>query len=483
MIEIGVRYLNSFLKNNGVKTREIHLALNLAKENPNFENLYEQINPLVRDSQFVGLSYSSSYASMAFKISQLLKKHLPNTTLIHGGVHPTIATEESLQYADFVCVGEGENTLLNLIKNKADRNYVENIQGLFSKKHKNKTINKTGIKWISNLDQLPFPHYGYEEVYIRINSSIIAAEKDMFKKHFKGTYYIIGSRGCPFNCSYCFNGNPTYSSRDSNKVRFYRKRTLKNIIAELAHAKINFKVDRVIFEDDDFMDREDEEIKVFAEWYEESINLPFSICATFRNTNRAKTEILSKYLYRVIIGIQSANENILKMYHRKLDKQKVLETTKLMIEYKIPIFYDIIIENPWERDEDKTITVEFLNTLPKKNVFIRLFKLQLFPGTQLYKKALEENIPIDKIKPYSVWEVSALNTLYLLSSSFRLPVGIFKYFCLFRNASGVNVILKNLCIPIQFVVFVRRLIFHIRRGNRTSIFQYKQLFLSKIKFY
>jgi radical SAM superfamily enzyme YgiQ (UPF0313 family) len=94
-------------------------------------------------------------------------------------------------------------------------------------------------------------------------------------------------------------------------------------------------------------------------------------------------------LMGVVMGIQSGSEKTLSLYGRPIFKEKVMSAAELIKKYRHRTgapFYDIIVDNPLEGEDDLLKTLRLLLRLPRP-FRLRLFSLVLFPGTTLYKEA------------------------------------------------------------------------------------------------
>ncbi len=119
--------------------------------------------------------------------------------VIWGGVHPTLLPEQTLQnpYIDFVVIGEGERTFLNLIqKLEAGDNY-EDLDGIGFKKNNQTVCNPP--KEFLNLDDLPEIPYQLVDIEKYIAKKSFASGKEARNIAF------YTSRGCPHRCAFCYN--------------------------------------------------------------------------------------------------------------------------------------------------------------------------------------------------------------------------------------------------------------------------------------
>jgi radical SAM superfamily enzyme YgiQ (UPF0313 family) len=94
----------------------------------------------------------------------------------------------------------------------------------------------------------------------------------------------------------------------------------------------------------------------------------------------------------VRMGIQTGSERTKQLYKRKFSNEHLLEVAKIINEHKDKIelpMYDLIVDNPYETDEDVIDTLMFMSKLPVP-FSINLHSLFLFPGTPLYETVKQD---------------------------------------------------------------------------------------------
>lgn len=92
-------------------------------------DLIDKLSPL-----FIGVSLMSVEYDRAKQLTTIIKSHYPSLPIIWGGIHPTIAPETCVDYADFTCIGEGENFILDFANAIAAKSNMENLKGLAFRK-------------------------------------------------------------------------------------------------------------------------------------------------------------------------------------------------------------------------------------------------------------------------------------------------------------------------------------------------------------
>lgn len=392
----GLRTISACLKREGYDVQLIFLTRSFKERYE--ESILNDVVELSRGSDLVGISLMTNFFDNVVQLTQRLKKDL-SIPIIWGGIHPTILPAECLDYADMVCIGEGEETVLELAKRINDKRDYKDIQGMWLKDKDN--IIKNKMRQLNqDLDSIPFPDFDYGNHYILDGGSIHGMDEDLLSKRVNGTYVTIATRGCPFSCTYCCNNALNKMYPGQKRVR---KRSPGNLVQELMSIKRNLPfIERIMFDDDAFFTYTVAEIREFCEKYKENVGLPLIVQGITPITlTRDKLSLLvDAGLILVRMGIQTASENTKKLYQRHYSNQKVEKAAMIFNEFKDkiePPQYDIILDNPWETEKDLIATLMFLVKLPTPYE-LSLFSLTFYQGTELYRRAKRDGIITDDLK-------------------------------------------------------------------------------------
>lgn len=387
---LGVKYLHYTLLENGFNSKILFLpyfAINNSVYLKTLQEFISQMAPL-----YVGLSFASLDYYSARDLATFLKKTFPEFPIICGGVHPTVDPDSCTSFADYIMVGEGEKAIIdfsNALINGTDIREVPNLCY-----RENGQLKKNPLcSVIENLDGLPwFDHLPKHSYIQRKDGRIYVIDKDIYRKEgrFKGRIYeMLSSRGCAFSCTYCTNNflNKIYPS--NKKVR---RRSIENIIGELEQMKKNNpEIKQVVFHDSSFLVCSKKYIEEFCETYKKKIYIPFIVSTMPHTLDREKLLLLKDAgVSWVGMGLQSGSDNVNKyIYRRYVYKKDFLKAAKLIRELNLPIKSDVIMDNPFEKEDETIETIETLFETPKP-LIIEFFSLTLFPGTELYYRAKAE---------------------------------------------------------------------------------------------
>jgi len=345
------------------------------KEEALFIELISKLKPKI-----VGFSVLSPYATVASRLTKLIKKNSPSTLVIWGGIHPTISPESCIEETDMLCVGEGEEAISELIECLRDEKPYYSIKNLWVK-NRDHIIKNPMRPLIQELDSIPFPSYGNKSYYF-IDSNRIRKEDPAF---FDTSYWIQTSRGCPYVCSYCANSllRPLFKELGP----YTRRRSVDNVIREI---KENNKAGNIFFVDEMF-GSDISWLDKFEIQYKKEIGLPFYAEYNPEAINAIMlTKLSNAGIDTINFGIQTGSDYIRnQIFCRPGKNSEIIQLVKEITSHKIKIKYDLIIDNPYDTEQSLKDTVELLLQLPKPLSF-NLYSLQYFPNYPLTKKAIAD---------------------------------------------------------------------------------------------
>lgn len=370
-----------FIKQSTVPPLGLLYLAQVLNDNEYDVKVYDQTVTGMRNSELMGLIKKFDPKIIGFSIIvdnlyttidliKRVKKWNPNLITIGGQYFGTFYPEKIMKEIDldFCIHGEGEYILLNLVnmiyKNKKD---FEDIKGISYRK--NGIIKSTSpAKKIENLDEMPFP-----------NRKLIDFNYKLFHK----STSILTSRGCPFQCRFCF-----FSAITGNK---WRSRSAKNIIEELEMLK-NQGYKEILFVDDNFTLNLNRIYRICAGIKKNQLDdLEYSCDSRIDNASlqlfRALRTINCK---KITFGIESGVQRILDYYNKKITINQIKNAIKNAKKAKMEILYgSFVLGAPNETLDDIKKTIEFANKL--KLSFMVYEILETIPISPIYKECVENN--------------------------------------------------------------------------------------------
>jgi len=449
MITIGLLHVITYLEKNGYPSK--HVYLTREGELYQGDNEYDRKEDTLHEKDailefierekpdLIGITLMTLNFFRARKLTKVIKERFPFIPVLWGGIHPTFRPEESIKYADYVCVGEGEDATLQLVQMLEKGQVSPNVPNIWMKK--NGQIIKNDVRpLIQNLDEYPFPQTNWSNTYCLGKEQIKPLTPELYRRYtrYNGTmYHIIISRGCPFACSYCCNS--LYRRLYKNKGKYVRYRSVDNVIDELKYVKHDLPFVRTInIQDDSFAAAPHDYLEEFAEKYRAEIGLPFRCRINATKIDEAKIKsLVSANAVSLIMGIQ-ANDRINKeVFNRLSPFESSLKAARLVNKYNIFGEYHLIGRNPYETEEDMVEICRMLAQLPKP-FRLQIFWLGFFPHTQLRKKAIADGIEVNELDGYTTKYGSYPERFPLLRSIQEMtpltPSRLILYFLEHRNS-------------------------------------------------
>jgi anaerobic magnesium-protoporphyrin IX monomethyl ester cyclase len=351
----GVRALGAYLKSHGYSVRTVLIpgGVELYKYRADYiyhydQRLLQEVEELCRESDLIGISLMTHYFDRARQLTQHLKKSL-QVPIIWGGIHPTVRPEESLEYADLVMVGEGEDAILELVEAMAAGRDFQHLENIWVRRGK-EIIRNPLRPLIQDLDRLPPFDFNLDDHFLYCNRDkhLKPLDKQLLEQNFPrepaphGTfsdsfrrtisYKTMTSRGCPHHCTYCAERTLALMYKGQRYLRF---RSAEHVIAELRWVKQELPfVESVYLFDDTFLARPLEDIQNFSRLYKQEIGLPFCIQASPTTTTAEKMEALvDAGLFFVEMGIQTVSQTGMSIYRREIKEEKILEAARTIRRY------------------------------------------------------------------------------------------------------------------------------------------------------
>jgi len=300
---------------------------------------------------------------------------LKDTRIVLGGPDLTYNKKDYLDSgADFLVVGEGEETFYELMVALKTKSVISEIGGLAYLENEELMVNAPRVK-IKDLQDLPLP-----------NRSAYPIEKYLrtWKTHHgESALNISTQRGCPYTCKWC--STAVYGQS-------YRRRPAKDVVEELKVLKEQYNPDTFWFVDDVFT--------VSHKWLEEfhneikesGLKIKYEcITRAERMNDKVIQWLKDSGCFRVWIGAESGSQKIIDAMDRRVDINKVKDMLIQTKKAGIQTGTFIMVGYPGETLEDIRTTAKYLeDSLPD---YFTITKSYPIKGTKLYEE-IEDKITI-----------------------------------------------------------------------------------------
>jgi anaerobic magnesium-protoporphyrin IX monomethyl ester cyclase len=355
---LGLAYIAAYLKQAGFSVKIVDCTFASQKE------ALKQI----RDSnpKIIGIQSMFSLREKSLEMARLLRKNCE--LLVAGGPLPTANSEEFLNDFDVIVNGEGEQTMLELVRAFEEGAGFAQVAGITYKDAKSGETRRTMERdAITNLDTLPFPsrqlfdNSAYKRYYVRKFGYTITT--------------IMTSRGCPYRCDFC--SRPVFGNE-------FRNRTAMNIVDEIEEV-ISLGYERLWFADDCFTLKKQRLIEVCDEIVNRGLKIGWECLSRVDTLDSELVRRMKKAgCLRIFFGIESGDDRMLAVMGKNITAKKAEMAVRLCNAQGVRVGAFFIIGYPGEDDKTLLNTIKFASSLQLDYLSFTLpFPI---PGTPLYER-------------------------------------------------------------------------------------------------
>lgn len=375
---LGIAYLGAVLEKAGYQVRII--------DAPPLGWKTGRISAEVKKDSFdlIGLSASTVSYPKAVRLAKKLKK-ASSAPIVIGGPHVTALPKEVMKMTcfDYGVVGEGEETMVELVKALMEKQDLKKIDGLVFRE-KGRIIKTNPRRFIEDLDSLPFPAR-----HLMPPLSLYHPTPATFRQFPVGT--MITSRGCPNRCSFCFRG--VFGNR-------WRFRTPANIVKEIEILVNEFGAKEIRLWDDTFNVDQNRVMAICDLLIKKGVKVPWTCLGRVNYASRAMLKLMKKAgCWQISYGIESGNEAVLKRANKGISKEMVRKAIRETYRAGIQSLGFFILGLPGETKATMNETIEFANQLPLNAANFTI--ATPYPGTDIWFLAKEQgflkNLSYDKL--------------------------------------------------------------------------------------
>ncbi|MBD3287401.1 radical SAM protein [candidate division KSB1 bacterium] len=339
--------------------------------------------------EMIGFSINERAAHLASEMLMKLRENGIDAHFVAGGHYPTLSHERVLNETpalDSIVRGEGELTIKELADRLSSGEDWRDIQGIAYKEDGKIKLNP-GRPLIDDIDTIPFPTREFLPLHI---------------VHKGYRCYMITSRGCYGNCSYC-SMNVFYAQHPNPKK--WRARSAKNVVDEMELLVKKYGVKYVGIDDDNFMGPGSKGKQRAREIADEILKRNLEIKYIFAcRPNDVEYELFAHLkksgAFGVFLGIDSMNQRSLDMFNRKLTVEQNLRAIEILDDLKMKPEYGFINYDPLTKLDELKNNYEFIKSRMDKHrsytfVYFLAKGLEIYDSTSLVDYSIERNL-LDK---------------------------------------------------------------------------------------
>jgi len=379
VIPQSVLYVGTALKRNGYDVKIIDTMID-----DNWKSTFKK--ELEGGVLAVGISCMTGMQILAsLDVAKYVRELDPDIPLIWGGIHPSLLPKQTLEnpYVDFVVIGDGEETTVDLINNLGDKSSYKNIPGIAFKDGENDDNDNNNIiinpsRKAVDLNDIPIPDYGLIEV------------RDYITSQTKGGRDLVvhTSRGCPHRCTYCYN--PAFHHRK------YRTLNAENVVKHIKYIVENYNVTAINLNEDNFFTDKARVEKICRLLIKENVKIKIRTQCRVDYLVKYSDEFLKLIrkagIILLYLGGESGSDKTLKKIKKDITREQIITANRMLKDHDISPRFSFMGGFPEESIEDFKQTLDLMRVLIEENPAAYTTPVQLFspyPGTELFALAFQ----------------------------------------------------------------------------------------------
>ena len=354
---LGLSYIAASLQNAG---HEVHLI------DCTFLDRTEALEKaLAVKAEVVGIYCMVTMLEDCFRFARELRPTC--RLLVAGGPLPTCDPEAFLEQFDMAVRGEGEQTMLELLRAYEARTDLGEVAGIVFRTEKGGHRYTPERTFTKDLDRLPFPARALfpNGDYIRYGR----------KKYGYSITTVMSTRGCPFRCEFC--SNVVFGGS-------YRERSPENVVDEIA-AALALGYERISFADDVFTMKKERVIRVCREIRRRGLNFNWECLGRVDALDYPTAlEMKDAGCTRIFFGIESGNQAMLELMNKRITVDDARRAVNDAHRAGLQVGAFFILCYPGDTDDTVLETLRFATSLPLD--YLGLSMPYPLPGTELYMR-------------------------------------------------------------------------------------------------
>lgn len=370
---VGLGYVAAVLRNAGYYVE----VYNQDKYHYPEEHLTEYLGQNKFD--VIGVSVVAGYYQYRklLKISDAINKARNRPFYIIGGHGPAPEADFFLRKtkADAVVIGEGEITIIELMKVLQEGGSLKNVKGIAFRKD-GETIITEPRPLIEDVDTIPFPAYDLFPIHVhRLVRYPNSTNLDF-------SIPVLSGRGCTFECSFCYRLD-----------KGFRPRSNAGIIEEIKFLKKKYSISYIAFYDELLMSSKERTVSLCEDFIKANLNIKWSCNGRLNYAIQDVLETMRKAgCVFINYGIEAMDDEVLKNMKKGLTTKMITAGVEATLKAGISPGLNIIFGNIGDTRETLMKGVEFLLRYDDQAQFRTIRPVTPYPGCPLYYYALEKGL-------------------------------------------------------------------------------------------
>ncbi|MFC1888878.1 B12-binding domain-containing radical SAM protein [Thermodesulfobacteriota bacterium] len=369
---LGIMYVASALRQEG---HDVHI-LDMKVERIDASGAMRVMDDLRPD--VIGLTAMTYESTCMFEVAEKARQRFPDVPVVVGGAHASNLPERTLRACpgiDYVCIGEGEITFVELLETLQAGGDVSTVRGLAYRM--NGRLSRTDPRpFIEDVDTIPSPAWDLipvEKYFTIPRGGIIFWHREFMT--------LFSSRSCPYQCIYCHR----------NLGKRYRPRSPERVVEEIEILVHDFGIREIEFMDDMF-NLDKERVKVICNLI---LERGLRIKLTFPNGLRADLldvatlrALKEAGMYRCMLAIETGSPRLQKFIKKNVNLEKARNMIDQAVKMGIMTHGAFMLGFPTETEEEMRMTIDYARG--SRFHTAAFYRVLPFPGSELYEMVQRE---------------------------------------------------------------------------------------------
>ncbi len=373
----GIGYLAAVLRNAGHSVTIFDQATSHYSDTELY-NYIQSSEPF----DFIGVGFQAAYFPIVKNTCQAIKKACGNTPMVLGGSAPSASPGYFINKfdADYVMVGECENSVLKLVDYLNGEIKPQQVEGLCWKDNGEIRQNPKG-KPPKEIDMFPFPAWDLFDM-----KSYTAPRRVPGVNKLVRALGMLTTRGCPYTCKFCFRMEPGY-----------RIRSVTNCMEELRILTNNYGVTHIGFHDDLFMVSKKRTLEFCEAINKNGLKFTWSCNGRFNIADREQLKAMRNAgCVHISYGLESGDQKILDEMDKRITVEQILDISAITKEEGILVTVPAMFGLPGETEESLNKTADAIIASTSWHDKRTLRPMQPYPGSYYFDYCVKHGLLKDE---------------------------------------------------------------------------------------
>lgn len=320
---------------------------------------------------FVGVSANASMWKKAARTAEDIKAIDPSIHVSVAGPFPSAVEEECLkmcEHIDSVVIGEGEETVPELIERVEKGESLEGVAGVAFRSASGAITKNEPRPLIEDLDTIPIPRRELLGDFDKYESP-----PGSYKE--KPIAIVMTSRGCKARCIYCFQ------MKGERRIRF---RSVENVVQEVEELVNRYGFKEIRFLDETFTADRERALEILRGFRERQLKFSFYVSSRVNTVDYELLKEMKKAgCWAVLFGAESGVQKNLNTMRKGITLDQTRAAVKAAKKAGLKVYTPFIIGIPGETYEEAQRTIDFAIELDPH--YANFHSMTPFPGTELYE--------------------------------------------------------------------------------------------------